>query len=272
MAPIERWYKKWDSLEEDSADSEKERKLQRTELEQVTYLPQDIVASLNHERNPERHEALLALNSFVAELHNPPRTTPARQQHLLRFLSQSLRGLQEGGELERIVWQVHAVLHHPEVSHRKLEECAGACALLAETAPVDPRLTSTILSSSRDRIHEFSAASLARTCWSAASLVKSSNNSEAALLLEKGLRCAEGKLADFVPEDVSLLAWACVAQPDRASNFFEKLQAVARAVRETDNAPQADCDNALEGLEGLSADARDASVGCGMHLEPEDQG
>eukprot|EP00435_Cladocopium_sp_Y103_P028331 s1483_g7.t1 len=268
MAPIERWYKKWDLLKEDSADSEQEQK-QRTELEQVTHLPQDIVATLNQERNPERREALLALNSFVAELHNPPRATPARQQHLLRFLSQSLRGLQEGGELERLVWQVHAVLHHPEVSHRKLEECAGACALLEETDPVDPRLTSAILSSSRDRIHEFSAASLARTCWSAASLAKFANNSEAALLLEKGLRCAEGKLADFVPEDVSLLAWACAAQPDRAGDFFEKLQAAAGAIpSEPGNVPLADCDGALEGLS--AGDARDASVGCEMHLEPED--
>ena len=41
----------------------------------------------------------------------------------------------------------------------------------------------------------------------------------------KGLQHAEDKLTDFVPEDVSLLAWACTAQPDRAAEFFEKLQA-----------------------------------------------
>ena len=230
MAPIERWYKKWEAIEDSESEADK-RDLSEP-VKHFKHLPPDIATSLSQERNPEKREALLALNSFIAELHQPPQATPAQQQRLLPFLSRSLHALQEGGEVERLVWQVHAVLHHPKVSFKKLEECAGACALLQENDPVDPRLVSTILMSSRDRIDDFSASSLARTCWSAASLVKSGGNSEATLLLEKGLACAERMLTEFVPEDVSLLAWACAAQPRSAAQFFAKLQAAAMAMRD----------------------------------------
>jgi len=231
MAPIERWYKKWEAIEDSESEADK-RELSEP-VKHFKHLPPDIATSLSQERNPEKREALLALNSFIAELHQPPQATPAQQQRLLPFLSRSLHALQEGGEVERLVWQVHAVLHHPKVSFKKLEECAGACALLQENDPVDPRLVSTILMSSRDRIDEFSASSLARTCWSAASLV-SGGNSEATLLLEKGL--AAERLTEFVPDTedvslVSLLAWAC-AQPRSAPQFFAKLQAAAMAMRD----------------------------------------
>eukprot|EP00438_Fugacium_kawagutii_P032663 Skav216059 [mRNA] locus=scaffold2261:79542:80546:- [translate_table: standard] len=202
MAPIERWYKKWEALSDSDDGQDGHVDPVAPTAAPLRHLPQDIATSLGQEKNPAKRQALLALNSFIAELHNPPAATPAQQQRLLQFLSKSLPGLQEGGELERLVWQVHAVLHHPKVLHQKLEECAGACALLQETTPVDPRLVSSILSSCGDRIAEFSAASLARTCWSAASLVKLSANSEATALLKKGLQCAESKLTNFSPEDI----------------------------------------------------------------------
>ena len=224
MAPIERWYKKWDALEDSGDEAKKPSYLppQRT----LKHLPADIAASVQEEQDPGKREALLALNSFIVELHNPPQPTPARQQRLLPFLSHSLKGLEEGGELERLLWQVHAVLHHPKVSHRKLEESAGACALLRDVDPIDPRLISTILRSTNERLQEFSASSLARTAWSAAVLVNSPVKSEASELLEKTLQRAEDLMTHFVAEDISLLAVACATgSPSCAPQLLRKLNA-----------------------------------------------
>lgn len=248
MAPLERWYKKWETLEDDSDEQSVAKSNHAKDCGSLPlkHLPPDVAEALQQEKHPEQREALLALNSFIAELHKPPRSSPASLQRLLPFLSNSLRGLKEGGEVERLLWQVHAILHHPKVSHRKLEESAGACALCAlrdqedsaTLSRLDLRLVSTILRSVTDRIHEFSACSLARTAWSAAAL-KHSNNSQnahlshmhslhiqdsASLLLEKALQKAEDLLPHFVAEDISLLA-VCSTESPSGVELLRKLNA-----------------------------------------------
>lgn len=137
MAPIERWYKKWEDLE----------------VEQPT-------------ESREANEALLALNRFTAELQAAPEPTPLRQQRLLRSLSRALVKLEEGGEVERLLWQVQEVLKLAETS--KLEEAVGACALLRDD-PVDPRLVALVLEAMKRNVPGDEAARQ-RVAWAAAVL------------------------------------------------------------------------------------------------------
>ena len=137
------------------------------------------------------------------------------------MLSTALKALEEGGEVETLLFRVCTVLRHPEISAGKVGQALGACALLGN---VDKRLVLAIAHASSDRVGELATPCLARVCWSAASLASSEVRDDALRLLRKALELAERRLADFVPEDASLLAWACAtARPEGAEQLLRGL-------------------------------------------------
>ena len=249
MAPLERWYKKWEGLADDSddTDSRSEYCLEQAALK----LPPDLAESLRRERNPRKRCALMAVNYFIGELHGPPQTTPSMQQRLLRALSDAMRNLEEGGEVETLLWQVRSVLLHPKVAHAKLEQAVGACALTI--SQFDSRLVKVILLACLDRIRDFSSASIARVCWSAACLSDKTGD-DASRLLQAALQCAEDKIQELGAEDASLLVWACeTAHPSGTARFLERLksQPLTETVASQKN-PQLSR-RTLEGFEAQSA-------------------
>ncbi|CAE7243016.1 unnamed protein product, partial [Symbiodinium sp. KB8] len=135
--------------------------------------------------------ALLAINCFVSELHGPMEKTPARQQQLLQALSAALKSLEEGGEVETLLFRMRSVLQHPEVRAEKVEQALGACALLGRKH-VEERILLAIAHASLDRLRELSAPCLARLCWSAASLQSGEAHEDLRRLLHAAMELAEG--------------------------------------------------------------------------------
>ncbi|CAE7836399.1 unnamed protein product [Symbiodinium sp. CCMP2592] len=234
MAGVERWYQKFEVLGEDS-DTEAEAVPEVLDVQTerlLKALPPDVAESVRSTTNPRVREALLAINCFVSELHGPMEKTPARQQQLLQALSAALKSLEEGGEVETLLFRMRSVLQHPEVKAEKVEQALGACALLRGN--LDKRVLLTIANASLDRLRELSASCLARICWSAASLQSGEPHEDLRRLLHSAMELAEGRLCDFGAEDASLLAWACAtARPAGAQRL---LLALERRLPEMDGA------------------------------------
>eukprot|EP00439_Symbiodinium_sp_Y106_P034246 s3008_g4.t1 len=191
--PTRGWYQKFEALGEDS-DTEAEAVPEVLDVQTerlLKALPPDVAESVRSTTNPRVREALLAINCFVSELHGPMEKTPARQQQLLQALSAALKSLEEGGEVETLLFRMRSVLQHPEVRAEKVEQALGACALLR--GHLDKRILLTIANASLDRLRELSAPCLARLCWSAASLQSGEAHEDLRRLLHSAMELAEGR-------------------------------------------------------------------------------
>lgn len=215
MAGVQRWNAKWDDLEVDSdgEDTAPAPDLDQSTLDILKRFPPDVARELAQQKDPQKRDALLALNCYVCELHNTPRETPSMHQQLLGALCMAMRGLREGGENETLLVRIMEVLVHPRVDARHVEQAIGAMALMDPTAR-ETRMVQVVLRAALQRCGEFSAQSLARACWAGATL----GNSEAtAALLYAAVPLVEKRAPDFQAADVALFAWACaVSQPPGA--------------------------------------------------------
>lgn len=212
---IQRWNAKWDNLDVDSdgEDFGAAPVIDHATQEVLKSFPENVAESIARQPDRGKREALLALNCYTSELHGAPSSTPAVQQQLLGAVCDALRGLEEGGEVETLLFRLLEALSHPRVSPQHVEHAVGAMALLQPRLR-DPRVTEVILRAGVRRVAEFPASCLARACWAAVALGESD---AAASLLNAAMPLAKQRAPDFAGDDVALFAWAsAMARPPGA--------------------------------------------------------
>lgn len=229
MSGIARWYAKWDNIDEDSdLDELTGRKTDSNSPEtqhKSGCLPEEVDAAIASELDKGKRKILSALNLYIAELHHAPRSNPAVQQQLLGALCVSIRDLQEGGEVETLLHNVHEALMHPAVSPQQVEHALGAVALLPPKSK-DARVVEVVLTVGVHRLPEFSAMCISHACWVAATLSKSA---AAMALLSAAVPIIEKKSRHFNEGDVALCCWAfATAHPLGAQQALRALLSNAK--------------------------------------------